>query len=118
MAPRGPVLRDAPRHVAGRRVEVAGHPLEIGQGEFAGPGADMAFCVKTHDVQLVADPAASGENLIPGVVRGHAYLGSHRDYVVDIGQEVLVAAPASLALPAASRVMLRFSPERCRGLVR
>jgi iron(III) transport system ATP-binding protein len=105
------------RHVAGNRVEVAGHVLEIGLGEFAGPGRDMSFCVKTHDVELVPGERPEGGNLVPGVVRGQAYLGSHRDYVVDIGQELLIAAPATLQVPAGARVAVRFRPECCRGLV-
>src|SRR6185437_9614249 len=75
------------RHVSGNRVEVAGHPLEIGLGEFAGPGRPMSFCVKTHDVELLPGERPDGNNVVPGVVRGQAYLGSHRDYLVDIGQE-------------------------------
>jgi iron(III) transport system ATP-binding protein len=106
------------RHLSGNRVEVAGHALDIGQGEFAGPGKAMSFCVKTHDVELLADGETHGNNVLPGVVRGHAYLGSHRDYIVDIGQELLIAAPPTIEVPPGSRVRLRFRPERCRGLAR
>ncbi len=105
------------RHVSGRTVEVAGHPLDVGQGDFAGPGKEMSFCVKTHDLEILPGGAADGANTLPGVVRGHAYLGSHRDYVVDVGQELLVAAPSTLALAAGSKVRVRFRAERCRGLV-
>jgi iron(III) transport system ATP-binding protein len=105
------------KHLGGNRVEVAGHPLEIGMGEFAGPGRDMSFCVKTHDLELVPNGRVERNNALPGLVRSHAYLGSHRDYVVDIGQEILVAAPASLDLAPGSNVTVRFRPERCRGLV-
>jgi iron(III) transport system ATP-binding protein len=99
-----------------RTVEVGGHTLAIGEGEFSAPGAPMSFCVKTHDLELL--PAdASAANTVPGVVRSHAYLGSHRDYIVDIGQELLIAAPASVEVPAGSTIKVRFKPERCRGLV-
>jgi iron(III) transport system ATP-binding protein len=75
----------------------------------------MTVCVKTHDLELLPD-APSGANVVPGVVRSQAYLGSHRDYIVDIGQELLIAAPARLDLPAGSRVGVRFDPKSCRGL--
>ena len=104
------------RHVENNRVEVAGHVLEIGQGEFAGPGRDMSFCVKTHDVELFADGQAAADNTLPGIVRSQAYLGSHRDYIVDIGQELLIAAPATVNVPVGSKVRVRFHAERCRGL--
>ncbi|HET7730130.1 MAG TPA: ABC transporter ATP-binding protein [Usitatibacter sp.] len=108
------------KHVAGNEVSVGGHPLHLGQGDFAGPGRDMAFCVKMHDIELVpgAGDAAGGNNMLPGVVRSHAYLGSHRDYVVDVGQDLLVTAPPTLQLPPGSPVKVRFRPERCRALAR
>jgi iron(III) transport system ATP-binding protein len=105
------------RHVSGNQVEVGGHRLAIGQGQFAGPGKDMSFCVKTHDLELSAARDAEGNNTLPGVVRGQAYLGAHRDYIVDVGQDLLVAAPAGFNVPVGSKVHVRFAPERCRGLV-
>jgi iron(III) transport system ATP-binding protein len=105
------------KHLGGNRVEVGGHPLEIGMGDFAGPGREMSFCVKTHDLELVPDGRVEANNALPGVVRSHAYLGSHRDYVVDVGQELLIAAPATLDLQPGAPVTVRFHPERCRGLV-
>ena len=46
--------------------------------------------------------------MLPGVVRSHAYLGSHRDYMVDIGQELLITAPAALDVAPGSKVQVRF----------
>jgi iron(III) transport system ATP-binding protein len=103
-------------HLSGHTVEVAGHALDIGQGNFAGPGEPMSFCVKTHDVELLAGESIGAPNTLPGTVRGHAYLGSHRDYLVDVGQDVLIAAPPGLAVPAGSKVSVKFRAERCRGL--
>jgi iron(III) transport system ATP-binding protein len=104
------------RHLGGRRIEVAGHPLEIGLGELPAAGGEVCFCVKTHDLELVPDGRTEGNNALPGVVRTHAYLGSHRDYVVDVGQDVLIAAPASMRLDTGSKVAVRFRPDRCRAL--
>jgi iron(III) transport system ATP-binding protein len=107
------------RHVDGNTVEIGGHTLQVGQGEFAGPGQSMSVCVKTHDLEMVPEsPAAAGNNVLPGVVRSQAYLGSHRDYIVDVGQDLLIAAPADLEVAPGSRVAVRFKPQRCRGLSR
>ena len=107
-------------HVAGNTVEIAGHTLEIGQGEFSGPGEPMNVCVKTHDLELV--PASSADarrnNVLPGTVRAQAYLGSHRDYIVDVGQEVLISTRADLEVATGSQAAVRFDPQRCRGLSR
>ena len=104
-------------HLSGKAVEVAGRALEIGEGEFAGPGKPMSFCVKTHDLELVPDLQAGGNNTLSAIVLGQTYLGSHRDYLVDIGQDVMVAAPTSLDLPRGSKVLIRFRADRCRGLI-
>ena len=108
------------RHVGDRSVELSGHTLEIGEGEFAGAGKTMAICVKTHDLELLPSTTgrASSNNVVPGVVRSQAYLGSHRDYIVDVGQEVLIAAPPELHVETGSKVGVRFRRARCRGLAR
>ena len=106
------------KHVEGNRVEIAGQSLQVGQGDFAGPGRDMSFCVKTHDIELTEAGVARGDNVLPGVVRSQAYLGSTRDYIVDIGQEVLVAAPPAFDVPPGSKVGVRMRADRLRGLVR
>jgi iron(III) transport system ATP-binding protein len=109
------------------RVEVAGHSLEVQEGDFSPPGEAMSFCVKTHDVELSQDVPGHGNNVLPGVVRSQAYLGSHRDYIVEIvdasrpagqGQEILVATPAAFDWQPGSQVNVRFRADRCRGLVR
>jgi iron(III) transport system ATP-binding protein len=105
------------RHVGGNDVEVSGHRISVAHGEFAGAGKDMSFCVKTHDLELSAEGPAGGGNTLPGVVRSQAYLGSHRDYIVDVGQDLLVAAPAAFNIAPGSKVHVRFKPDRCRGLV-
>ena len=105
-------------HLSENKVLVAGHTLVVAHGDFAGPGKTMGICVKMHDLELLEAESAGGNNRIPGVVRSHAYLGSHRDYVVDIGQDLLITAPAALDLAPGSKVQVRFRPESCRGLAR
>src|SRR5450759_895554 len=106
------------KHLAGNKVDVDGHALEIGQGDFVGPGKEMSFCVKANDLELLPGQDHRAGNTLPGIVRSQAYLGSHRDYIVDVGQELVIAAPAALNLPAGSKVAVRFNAERCRGLAR
>jgi hypothetical protein len=105
------------KHVADNQVAINGNTIHVGEGEFAGPGRDMSICVKMHDLELL-DGDETGGNLLPGVVRSHAFLGSHRDYVVDIGQDLLITAPATLEIAPGSKVKVRFRAERCRALSR
>ena len=107
-------------YFGGRHIDIGGNKLEIANGDFAEPGKPMAICVKTHDLELVpGGRSAAGNNTLPGAVRSHAYLGGHRDYVVDVGgQDVLITAPASVQMAAGEKVGVRFPAERCRGLIR
>jgi len=107
------------RHVGERIVDLAGHALEIGDGEFAAAGKEMSICVKTHDLELLPSAVPSStNNVVPGIVRSQAYLGSHRDYIVDVGQEILIATPPHLQIATGSTVGVRFTPQHCRGLAR
>jgi iron(III) transport system ATP-binding protein len=105
-------------HVAGSEVVLNGRTVHVGEGDFAGPGQPMSICVKTHDLEFVDEVAAGAANVIPGVVRSQAYLGSHRDYIVDVGQDLLIAAPSSTVVAPGQKVNVRLRPERCRALAR
>jgi iron(III) transport system ATP-binding protein len=105
------------RRVSDHEVEVAGRRVAIGQGDFGPPGESMSFCVKTHDLELLAAAPADSANTLPGVVRGQAYLGGQRDYIVDVGQELLISAPPAFNVPVGSTVHVRFAADRCRGLI-
>jgi hypothetical protein len=35
-----------------------------------------------------------------------------------VGQEILIAGPASLDLPVGSKVSVRLPADRCRGIIR
>jgi len=106
------------RQAADRRVEINGHGISVASGDFPGVGATVGVCVKMHDLELVPGSANGAANAIPGKVVSHAYLGSHRDYIVDVGQELLVSAPASMQLDAGAPVQVQFRAERCRALAK
>jgi iron(III) transport system ATP-binding protein len=103
---------------ADRRVDVNGHAIDVEHGEFPGTGTSLGICVKTHDMELVPGPADGTANALPGTIRSQAYLGSHRDYVVDIGQELLISAPASLQISTGAPVHVRLRADRCRVLAK
>ena len=105
------------RHLGDRRIEIGGRTLCVGRGEFPAPGEPMSVCVKMHDLELLPDAGAVSENTLAGVVRKHAYLGSHRDYVVDVGQEILITASPQLRIEAGTPVTVRIPSDRCRGLI-
>ena len=105
-------------YVSGHTVQVAGHTLDIGQGKLRRPRrADELLRQDARRGAVGGRWNRRATTRCPGTVRGQAYLGSHRDYIVDVGQDVLIAAPAELSVPNGSKVRVTFKAERCRGLV-
>ena len=103
----------------GDAVDVGGGlVLRCGSGDFAAQGA-TAVSVRHHDIRLNAEAPASGEtNWASGTVLRQVYLGSHRDYLVGLGngEEVRMVADAGTAIPQGHPVWLHFPPEHCRAL--
>jgi iron(III) transport system ATP-binding protein len=95
-------------------------PLALlwGLGE-AGTGADAAISIRPHEVELTAAPA-DGANCFAGTVRRHTYIGAQRDYLVDLGADILVRAvtPLEQLFAAGDRIGVRLPQERCRVLAR
>jgi iron(III) transport system ATP-binding protein len=92
--------------------------LRCGNGEFARQG-DTAVSVRHHDIRIAASaPDAGGPNWAKGTVARQVYLGSHRDYLVTLGngEAIRTVAPADIAIPQGQPVWLQFPPEHCRAL--
>jgi iron(III) transport system ATP-binding protein len=73
--------------------------------------------VRHHDIQI-APKRPSETNSVQGTVERQIYLGSHRDYLVNIpgGETVRAVAPVNVEMPVGSEVWLHFPPEHCRAL--
>jgi iron(III) transport system ATP-binding protein len=57
---------------------------------------------------------------LPGIVRRQVFLGSSRDYIVEIngGAEVRIAAPADQSISPGSAAWMHLDPAKCRALAR
>jgi iron(III) transport system ATP-binding protein len=99
--------------------------LRCGAGEPAASG-ETAVSVRLHEVGLSADATGAGPasgrqpNEAAGRVVRQSYLGSYRDYLVELadGQQVRVTAPLEINVPVGGQVRLHFPPEHCRALAR
>src|SRR3954469_9502364 len=95
--------------------------LRCGAGEPNSDG-DTAVSVRLHDIGLTEAGDAAGDERQPNEAYGRvvrqAYLGAHRDYLVDLadGQQVRVVAPLQANVPVGAVVRLHFPPEHCRAL--
>ena len=107
------------RHLDGDRVDVGGGLiLRCGSGDFARSG-DTAVSVRHHDIRLAAaEPSPQDTNWAAGTVARQVYLGSHRDYLVTLGNgdAIRTVAPADLAIPQGQPVWLQLPREHCRAL--
>jgi len=105
--------------IEGDAVDVGGGlVLRCGGGDFAASGA-TAVSVRHHDIRLATEQPSVGEaNWATGTVARQVYLGSHRDYLVELGngEAIRTVAPAEVAIPAGQPVWLHFPPEHCRAL--
>jgi len=114
------------------RIEQVGTPEEIylqPRSEFVArfvggtnvlPGAlaglQGLFSIRLEDVGLSTAPPAGARGTEGTVVR-RVFLGSSRDYVVDVaGEQVRVTTPLHVDIAQGERVWLSFPPERCRAL--
>jgi iron(III) transport system ATP-binding protein len=101
-------------------LDIGGLTLRCGQGNLQ-PGAEAALSIRMHDARLLPSAPASGtENVTTGTVARQVFLGSSRDYLIELAQggQVRVTTTPDLSLAPGSAVWLHLPPERCRGLPR
>jgi len=98
-------------------VSVAGAPLRVTGGALKA-GEEAAVSVRQQNISLHAQEPAEKSNTIAATVVRQVYLGSNRDYMVEIadGTQVRVVTPASESVAPGASVWLHLPPDRCRAL--
>ena len=107
------------RTLDAERVSLAGVPLRV-SGEPLKAGGDTAVSIRQHNIQILPREPASKDNVIPATVVRQVFLGSSRDYMVEVadGTQLRVVTSAAESVPPGSEVWLHLPPERCRALAR
>ena len=107
---KGKVLDDCHLSVAGSTLHCSGDKLV--------PGGEGAVAVRQHVVRLSAAKPDAMDNVVPGTVMRQVFLGSSRDYMVEIadGTQLRVVAAVADNVPQGAPVWLYIPPERCRVL--
>jgi iron(III) transport system ATP-binding protein len=105
------------RGIAPEAVEVADWLLRCGLGQ-ARAGEVAAVSIRFHDVKLSLSRPAADANLTQARVVRQIYLGSHRDYLVELrgGQQLRSMAPVAFAAEPGETVWVSLPPESCRAL--
>jgi len=100
-------------------VSFAGVPLRV-TGEPLKAGGETAVSIRQHQIELLAKEPAAKDNMVPAKVMRQVFLGSSRDYMVEVadGTQLRIVTSASDNVAPGASVWLHLPPERCRALVR
>lgn len=105
------------KSLSGNKVDIEdGLVIQCGSGKVTEHDKGIVS-VRHHDIEL-SSSKKSDVNSVQGVIRRQIYLGSHRDYLVDLkgGETIRTIAPVEVELPVGSEAWLHFPPQYCRAL--
>ncbi len=102
----------------GSHIAFAGTALRVAGAELPAQG-ETAVSIRPHDVAIAASRPANAENVMPATIMRQVFLGSSRDYLVEVdgGTQLRVITAAGENLASGSAVWLHLPAERCRALV-
>ena len=100
-------------------VSFAGVPLRV-TGEPLKAGGETAVSIRQHQIALLAKEPAAKDNMVPANVMRQVFLGSSRDYMVEVadGTQLRIVTSAGDNVAPGAAVWLYLPPDRCRALVR
>jgi iron(III) transport system ATP-binding protein len=107
---RGKALDNSHVSVGGVPIKVTGDPLQ--------PNGEGMFSIRQHQIGLMAKEPGSKDNVVAAKVIRQVFLGSSRDYMVEIagGTQLRVITAAGENIAPGTAVWLHLSPDRCRAL--
>jgi iron(III) transport system ATP-binding protein len=107
---RGKALDSDHISLAGVPLRVTGGPLKVGD--------DTPVSVRQHQIELLAQEPQAKDNSVPARVVRQVFLGSSRDYMVELadGTQLRAVTAAGMSIPPGSSVWLHLPVERCRAL--
>jgi iron(III) transport system ATP-binding protein len=107
---RGKALDSDHISLAGVPLRVTGGPLKVGD--------DTPVSVRQHQIELLAQEPRAKDNSVPARVVRQVFLGSSRDYMVELadGTQLRAVTAAGMSIPPGSSVWLHLPVERCRAL--
>ena len=98
-------------------ISFAGVPLRV-TGEPLQPSGEAAVSIRQHQIELSAKEPAAKDNVVPAKVVRQVFLGSSRDYMVEVadGTQLRMVTAADESVAPGAAVWLHLPPERCRAL--
>jgi iron(III) transport system ATP-binding protein len=98
-------------------VSLAGAPLRV-TGEALKAGGETLVSIRQHQIEISKAKAEGKDNVVAAKVIRQVFLGSSRDYMVEIadGTQLRVITNAADNVAPGSSVWLHLPAERCRAL--
>jgi iron(III) transport system ATP-binding protein len=100
------------------RISIGGAPMRT-TGRALQSGKPVSVSVRQHEIGIVLDaPRSDAENHLRAVVARQVFLGSARDYTVQLDDktELRVTAPPGHNVAPGQAVWLHLPAEQCRAL--
>jgi iron(III) transport system ATP-binding protein len=96
-------------------IEIGGKAMRVTGETTAG---QTAIAIRQHEISLKTEVPPQSENVVTGTVMRQVFLGSNRDYVVEIsdGTQLRVVTSPDVNVAKGSAVFLHLPPARCRAL--
>jgi iron(III) transport system ATP-binding protein len=105
------------RGIGAEAIEIANLRLRCGLGA-ARSGEAAALSIRFHDVKLSKERPQGETNVAEAKIVRQIYLGSHRDYLLELpgGQQLRSMAPIAFSAQPGENVWVKLPPESCRAL--
>lgn len=84
----------------------------------ARPGENVAMSIRQHTIQISTTKPESATNWAEGVVIRNVYLGSNRDYLIQLasGERIRAVTPTDNAVENGRTIWCHLPPQHCRIL--
>lgn len=101
-----------------RHISLAGVSIRC-VGSKLVPGEGAAVSIRQHGIRVLTTQPTDTENVVCATITRNVFLGSTRDYMVEIadGTPLRVVTSPEESIPEGSQVWLHLPPERCRALM-
>jgi iron(III) transport system ATP-binding protein len=98
-------------------VSLAGATIRCIGGRLA-PGTEIAVSIRQHGIRVLTTQPAETDNVLHATVTRNVFLGSTRDYMVQLadGTPLRVVTAPELSVPEGNTVWLHVLPDQCRAL--
>jgi iron(III) transport system ATP-binding protein len=99
------------------RIALAGVPVRCVGAKLA-PGGEAAVSIRQHGIRVLTTQPSETENVLPATVTRNVFLGSTRDYMVEIadGTQLRVVTAPEQSIAEGSTVWVHLPSEQCRAL--